>query len=95
MAGITVEYNGKQVNFVNIQTTLERVNDKHKILLAFQMYGYSEIDNHTYTIIIEDERAKNFYTNWTNHSEIYRELCRELGVDESIVPDDMEDEVVA
>lgn len=78
--------NNKNYKFINSVICLN-CPAPDLIKLTFKV---GDID--TYDVILNFEKAKEFYERWNSHREIYVELCKDLGVSEDLIPEDIESE---
>ncbi len=94
MAGIFVEINGVENNVVCTKVEQFELDVPVKTInLYFGTFINGERVNPNYMVILSGDERTDFYERWNNHREVYVEVCKQQGWDESIVPEDMDSEV--
>jgi hypothetical protein len=92
MAGIIIEQEGVERNYVFDFVNFNR-SPQDTILFFFNIYKNEIRTQQTYSLILTEQQAIEFYQNWETHRQVYELLCDELGVDYSVIPEDIEDEI--
>jgi hypothetical protein len=92
MAGIIIEQDGIERNYVFDFINFNR-SPQDIILFFFNIYRNGIRTQETYSFLLTGEQAVEFYQNWETHRQVYELLCDELGVDYSVIPENIEEEV--
>jgi hypothetical protein len=80
MTGIIIEQDGIESNYVFDFINFNR-SPQDTILFFFNIYKNEIRTQQTYSLILTEQQAIEFYQNWTTHNQIYELLCNELKVD--------------
>jgi hypothetical protein len=88
MVGIVIDNRKYVFDFMNFSFT-----PNTNILIFFNIFDNEVRSQQTYSFTLTGQDLKDFYDAWDNHRQVYVELCKQLGVDDSIVPEDMDDEI--
>jgi hypothetical protein len=76
--------NSKDYKFIEARVMLN-MPSPDLVQLIFSVDGGT---NHV--VSLGFEKAKEFYTNWKTHKDVYIELCRDLGVDQDLIPENID-----
>lgn len=89
---LNINFDGKIRNYKLIDLHLDFVNEDNTYVVFF-VYNVTDLKTVIFNKVIHITNPSEFYDNFRTNgiSELYKLLCRDLGIDDSIVPENMED----